>query len=165
MAGDSKISGLPTSSTLTGAEEFPNIQSSTTKKVTLTAIYNYLITLVATLTTAQTITNKNIVNRVRSVTSASTLTVDSDSFDCISITAQAATLTVSNPTGTPNDFQGLVLRIKDDGTARAISWGTNYLSSFVTLPTTTVISKVLTVGFWYDSVKGKWSCVSVLNEL
>jgi hypothetical protein len=32
------------------------------------------------------------------------------------------------------------------------------------LPTTTVISKVLTVGFIYDSVTSKWGCVASVQE-
>lgn len=51
----------------------------------------------------------------------------------------------TNISGTPTDFQKLLIRIKDNGTARAITWGASFEAKGVALPTTTVISKVLTV--------------------
>ena len=70
----------------------------------------------------------------------------------------------TNLSGTPNNFDTLIIRIKDDGTARAITWGTGFEAKGVALPTTTVISKVLTVGFIYDSVTSKWGCVASAQE-
>jgi len=37
----------------------------------------------------------------------------------------------------------LIIRIKDDGTARAITWGDSFQSGSVTLPTTTTSGKTL----------------------
>jgi hypothetical protein len=48
----------------------------------------------------------------------------------------------------------------DNGTARAISWGASFEAKGMALPTTTVASKVLTVGFIWDSVTSKWGCVA-----
>ena len=70
----------------------------------------------------------------------------------------------TNLSGTPNNFDTLIIRIKDDGTARAITWGTGFEAKGVALPTTTVSSKVLTVGFIYDSVTSKWGCVASAQE-
>ena len=53
------------------------------------------------------------------------------------------------------NFQKLIFRILDDGTARAITWGTDFQAMGVSLPTTTTASKVLTVGFIYDTVDSK----------
>jgi hypothetical protein len=65
-------------------------------------------------------------------------------------------------TGTPTDGQKLLVRIKDNGTARAITWGSSFVSSGVaTLLPTTVISKTHVVGFVYDSAAALWVCVAV----
>lgn len=84
----------------------------------------------------------------------------------VSITALAAAITsmTTNLTGTPTDFQKMIVRIKDNGTARAITWGASFEAVGVALPTTTVISKRLTVGFVYDAVSAKWGCVASIVE-
>jgi hypothetical protein len=76
------------------------------------------------------------------------------------ITAQAAALTLANPTGSPLQGQKLVVRIKDDGTARGISFGTEYRALGVTLPTTTVISKTMYLGFIRNDTDTKWDLVA-----
>ena len=53
------------------------------------------------------------------------------------------------------------MRIKDDGTARAISWGSSFLASGASpLLTTTVATKTHLSGFIYDAVAAKWVCVA-----
>ena len=165
MAGDSKISGLPSSGTLNGSEEFAEVQSGTTKKVSLTSIYNYIRAGLVTLTGAQTLEDKRITSRVYSGVYDASLAIDSDLYDCAVQTALAGAISIDNPTGTPTDFQPLVYRIKDNGTSRAITWDTDFDATFVALPTATTISKVLVVGFWYDTVKSKWCCVNSIEEL
>jgi hypothetical protein len=116
-------------------------------------------TLVA-LATTDTLTNKRITPRVGSTTSSATPTINTDNYDAYSITAlsEAITSFTTNLTGNPTNFQKLLIRIKDDGTARAISWGASFESGTATLPTTTVLGKTLMVGFMYDSVDSKWAC-------
>ena len=67
-------------------------------------------------------------------------------------------------TGTETNFQKIIFRIKDNGTARAITWGSDFEDAGVALPTTTVTSKLLTVGFIYNTVTAKFGCVAVANE-
>lgn len=57
---------------------------------------------------------------VQSVVSAATVTPTAND-DIVVITAQAAALTLANPTGTWSQGKDLMIRIKDDGTARAIT--------------------------------------------
>lgn len=120
----------------------------------------------ATLTGTETLTNKRITQRVGSTTSSATPTINTDNVDAYSITALAEAITsfTTNLSGTPTNFQKLIIRIKDNGTARAISWGDSFEAKGVALPTTTVISKVLTVGFIYDTVTSKWGCVAVAQQ-
>lgn len=113
-----------------------------------------------------TLTNKRITPRITTITSHATPTINTDNCDAVTITAQAEAITsmTTNLSGTPTNFQKLIIRIKDNGTARAITWGASFEAKGVALPTTTVISKVLTVGFIYDTVTSKWGCVAVSQE-
>lgn len=96
--------------------------------------------------------------RVQSVTSSATVTPVSTN-DLVKITAQAVGLTLANPTGTFTEGQALMIRIKDNGTARTIAFDTNYRAIGVTLPTTTVISKTMYLGIIYNSTDAKWDIV------
>lgn len=91
---------------------------------------------------------------------------NADTMDAYSLTAQATAAAFVNPSGTPVNFQKLTIRIKDDGTARALTWDTAYVAGGVALPTTTVISKIMTIGFIYNTDNGlnKWQCVAVAQE-
>jgi len=105
----------------------------------------------------------NVGGSVQSVASAATVTpVHTNKF--VKITAQAAALTLANPTGTWAEGQELIIRIKDDGTARAITWDTNYRAIGVALPTTTVISKTTYVGVIYNFTDTKWDVIGVTTE-
>jgi len=121
---------------------------------------------VPTISSTSTFTNKRVTPRVGSTTSHATPTINTDNYDAYSITAQAEAITsmTTNLSGTPTNFQRLIIRIKDDGTARAITWGASFEAKGVALPTTTVLSKVLTVGFIYDTVTSKWGCVASISE-
>ena len=121
---------------------------------------------VPTISSTNTFTNKRFTPRITTITSSATPTINTDNCDAVTITALAAAITsmTTNLSGTPNNFDTLIIRIKDDGTARAITWGTGFEAKGVALPTTTVISKVLTVGFIYDSVTSKWGCVASAQE-
>ena len=99
---------------------------------------------------------------VQSVTSASTVTPVSTN-DIVTITAQAVGLTLANPTGTFVEGQSLMIRIKDNGTARAITFGANYRAIGITLPSTTVISKTMYLGIIYNSTDAKFDIVG-LNQ-
>ena len=123
---------------------------------------------VVTPTGTQTLTNKRINPRISSTTSTATLTVNSDSFDQAVLTAQAVALSVAAPTGTPVNGQKLTLRFKDNATAQTISWTTTSGGFRVigcTLPTTTVISKVVYIGCIYNSDETFWDVVSVGQQI
>lgn len=100
---------------------------------------------------------------IQSVTSSATVT-PTFSDDMVKITAQAAGLTLANPSGTPIPGLGLVIRVKDNGTARAISYDTQYRAIGVTLPTTTVISKTLYLGCIWNNDDTKLDIVAVGQE-
>ena len=112
----------------------------------------------------ETLTNKRITKRVKTFTSDATPDIDSDDYDVVTITAQAVAITDVNVTGTPTNFQHLTFRIKDNATARAIAWGSDFEAGGVALPTTTTLSKTLLVGFIWDSVDSKWAAEAVSNR-
>jgi len=152
-----EVSGATTAKTLT-------VSASHTDNRTLT-IPDATTTMVG-IDVTQTLTNKRVTPRVSSETSSATPTINTDNVDCHSITALAAAITsfTSNLSGTPTNFQKLTIRIKDDGTGRAITWGASFEAVGVALPTTTVANKRLTVGFLYDTVAAKWGCVASISE-
>jgi hypothetical protein len=112
----------------------------------------------------KSITGANIINpRVQSVTSSATVTATSLN-DLVRITAQAAALTLANPTGTFAEGQALIFRIKDNGTARAITFGAKFRAVGVTLPTTTTISKTTYVGCIYNSTDDTFDVIASLTQ-
>jgi hypothetical protein len=112
----------------------------------------------------KSVTGADIINpRVQSVVSAATVTATSLN-DLVKITAQAAALTLANPTGTFAEGQALIFRIKDNGTARAITFGANFRAVGVTLPTTTTISKTTYVGCIYNSTDDKFDVIASLTQ-
>lgn len=120
-------------------------------------------TIVGTSDT-QTLTNKRIDARVASEASNATPTPNADTTDVHLITAQAAAAAFAAPTGTPTQGQKLLIRIKDNGTARALSWNAIYRAVGTALPVTTVLSKTLYLGFIYNSTDSKWDLVGAAQE-
>jgi hypothetical protein len=110
-----------------------------------------------------------IVPRVLSAASASSVTVNPALYDQYVWTALAATLTFNaSTTGSPTNGVKLIFRIKDNGTAQTLTWTTSGAGSYraigVTLPTTTVINKVIYVGCIYNSTESFWDVVAVQTQ-
>lgn len=118
--------------------------------------------------TVPTITfNSPFVARVRPRTlvqnaPSATPSINSDIVDFQAFTGitNAITSLTTNLTGTPTEAQKLWLAFTDNGTARAITWGASFENGSATLPTTTVISTRLDVGFIWNTVTSKWRCVA-----
>lgn len=121
---------------------------------------------IPTVSSTDTLTNKRLSARITTITSSATPTVNTDNCDCVTVTALAAAVTsmTTNLTGTPVNFDQLEYRIKDDGTARAITWGASFVAGPAALPTTTIVSKALHVWFEWDSVQSKWVCLSTGSD-
>lgn len=111
-----------------------------------------------------TIYNAPAEPRIVSVASTATLTVSSSTTDQSIITAQAEALTIAAPTGTPVEGQKLIIRIKDNGSARGITFNAIFRALGVTLPTTTTANKTVYIGCIYNITDTKWDVVAVKQE-
>jgi len=117
-------------------------------------------TIVGT-TDTQTLTNKRITPRVSTTASSATPTINTDTTDQFGLTAQAVNITsfTTNLSGTPTDGQKLWIYIVGTA-ARTITWGASFEASVVALPTTTVTTNRLDVGFVWNAATSKWRCVA-----
>lgn len=109
-----------------------------------------------------TLTNKRITRRLTTTNApGATPTTNTDNVDIMNFTGLGTAITsmTTNLSGTPVDGDKLIIRFTDDGTARGITWGASFASTTVTLPTTTVISTMLRVGFEYSG--STWKCVAL----
>jgi hypothetical protein len=101
-----------------------------------------------------------------SATSGS-LTPNGDTTDLFEAESLTGAITLAAPSGTPTDGQKLLIRLKDNGTARGITWTTSsgaYRAVGITLPTTTVISKVTYVGCVYNGTDLFWDAVATVTQ-
>lgn len=117
-------------------------------------------TLVGRATT-DTLTNKRITPRVSTTTSSATPTINTDNIDQFGLTAQTVDITsfTTNLSGTPTNGQKLWIYIVGTA-ARAITWGASFEASTIALPTTTVSTNRLDVGFVWNAATSKWRCVA-----
>jgi hypothetical protein len=102
--------------------------------------------------------------RIQAVVSAATVT-PTFSNDQVNVTAQAANLLFANPTGTAIDGWEIIFRIKDNGTARIITFDTQYRAIGSALPTTTTVSKTMYIGMKYNAADTKWDVFPYKQEL
>lgn len=103
--------------------------------------------------------------RRTAITSSTTPTPDVDTTEIFEITALAGNATFGAPTGTPTEGQTLIFRIKDNGAARTLAFNSAYrFSSELIAPTTTIIDKVLYMGFIWNSTDSKWDCLAIVNN-
>lgn len=136
----------------------------------MTVIKSYIVTNAASPSSSVTqaeldaalALKADINTRSISTTSTATLTPNVDSYDLFVISAQAEVLVIANPTGTAVLGNGFMIDLEDNGTARAISYGNLYTSTFVTLPTTTVLGKRMKLVFQYNGTN--WELLNVINE-
>jgi hypothetical protein len=106
-----------------------------------------------------------LIPRIVSIASSATPTPNIDTTDMYIITALSAASAFGVPVGTPNAGQSLMVRIKDDGTARALTYNAIYrASSDLALPSTTIMNKTLYMKFIYNSVDTKWDLLTALNN-
>jgi hypothetical protein len=77
----------------------------------------------------------------------------------------AATTINNKSTSTPADGERMEIRFLDNGTARALTWGTDYVAKGGNaLPSTTILSKNLACLFEWNANLTKWNLMAVAQE-
>lgn len=117
---------------------------------------------VPTISSTDTLTNKRVTRRLVTTNAPwATPTTNTDNVDIMKFTGLAAAITsmTTNLSGTPVEGDKLEFIFLDDWTARAITRWASFAATTVPLPTTTVISTKLRVGFeWGGSTR---DCIAV----
>jgi hypothetical protein len=162
--------GLPvagiTASTVTalgvGSIELGHASDTTIARVGAGVISVEGVTI-PSISSTSTLTNKRITKRVVTTTDDATAVIDVDVTDVYELTAVANATTIST-TGTPTDGQMIVIRIKDAGAAKALTWDAIFVAIGVTLPTTTVLGKWHYIGCTYNTAATKWHAIAVAAQ-
>jgi len=119
-------------------------------------------------TDSQTLTNKDLKSssntheeKTEAVSAASHTPTGGSFRNRLKVTAQAEAVTINSPSGTPADGNMLLIMIKDNGTARAITWNSIFIGE---KPTTTTLGKWTIVVSMYNSTDSKWQNTAQWTE-
>lgn len=167
--------GTPSSGTLTNCTGLPvaGITSSTSTALGVGSLelgHATDTTLARSAAGEMTLEGVRVRTTTPKVLSAASYTTDTgtslnmDNLDHFVVTAQAGALLFNAPGGTLVQGRALVIRIKDNGTARALTWNAVFRAMGTALPSTTVLSKTLYLGFFYNSTDTKWDLVASAQE-
>lgn len=143
---DIKISGLAAAAALTGADlaelEQPGEAAGTrSRKATLAELRAHF-------------SKPQIVTTITS----GTITPAGDT-DLVRPAALSAALTIANPSSTPADGDGFVVDLIDNGTSRALTWGSKYANRMAPLPASTTAGKRHRIGVEYNAGDDKLYCM------
>lgn len=118
--------------------------------------------------TGGTVSGTRISERVVAAgTTSGTITPTGDTADVYTALGLTATTAFAIPSGTPTNGQKLILRVRDNGTARSLSWTTTsggYRVVGSLLPTTTTANKLIYVGCIYNATDLFWDVVAVNTQ-
>lgn len=153
------LTSLTAKTTLADADQISladSAASNAAKKITWANV------MTAILAYTGTFTNKRITLRSSSITFNATPTWNTDNADVFVFSGLSGAITnlSTNMTGTPTDWEKKRLRFLDDGTARAITPGANFVNGPASFPTTTVLSKWLCVDVEWNPNLSKWMCMA-----
>ncbi len=142
------LAGSPTTTT-----QSPNDNST---KIATTAYVDAGMTAVGVQTIAATSYSVSCTPTTSVTATAATVFFD--------ITAQAGAILFNAPTGTWANHQHLQITLKDNGTARAITYNAIYRSgTTITAPTTTILGKELRLLYDYDANATKFDLVAYVD--
>jgi hypothetical protein len=136
------ISGLPDGAVaeLTDLIEIERGTAPTNESLSLT------LQMLKDLIAPAVVSGINIVD-----TAPSNVTTPAGDTDIIRLQNLAAPLTIANPSSGPVDGWSMVIELRDDGTPRALTWGSYYANRIANLPATTVAGKFHKISVeWLD---------------
>jgi len=164
VSTDTSLTGDGTvASPLSVSNAFTTIELGNASDTTLSRVSAGVIAVegvtIPSISSTNTLTNKRITKRVVTTTDDATAVIDWDVTDTyeLSAVANATTFTL---TGTPTNSQKIMIRFKDAGVAKALTW-TGFTAIGVTLPTTTVAGKWHYVGIEYNSAASQTHVIAV----
>lgn len=99
--------------------------------------------------------------RVESQTSGATLTPTASDYEHFHVTDLAENAIFAAPNGGALDGKKLLIRVKDNGTSRALTWNTAYTPIGVSLPTATSAGKTHYIGAIYNTRSARWDVIAV----
>ena len=145
---------VQTADTTLSAEQALSSLSTGLMKVTTTT---------GAITTATAGTDyRAMAKRVVTTATDTTAVIDVGITDVYELTGMAGATTFTF-TGTPTDGQMLLVRIKDDGNTRVLTW-TGFTAIGVTLPTDSTAGKWHYVGCTYNLGATTWHVIAVSEQ-
>ena len=104
------------------------------------------------------------ITRVNNQSGAvSSVTIDPFSYDSYVITGLSTNITFNTTAGGYLNSRKMIIRIRDNGTARAILWTSGnygFRSVGITLPTVTTINKTMYIGLIYNTDELVWDAIA-----
>jgi hypothetical protein len=163
-----KISDFSSAPVFNGTELFELVRGGVNYKAALSAISAYV--LPSTYPGQNSITTVGIVTggtwsgafapRVNVVSTATSLSLNPAAFDVYAVSSLSSNLSTNiQIIPTPNSGQKIELRIKDNGTPKTLTFGSNVIFTGVTNPGTTIAGQVVYFEFEYNIVTNKWDCI------
>jgi len=110
-----------------------------------------------------TLADIRLTPRIVTTTDDATAVIDVDVTDQYQLTA-VANATEFSTTGTPTAGQRLLIRVKDAGVAKALTYNAVFRAVGITLPTTTTANKTTYIGCIYNATDSKFDCVATGTE-
>ena len=115
----------------------------------------------ATLAGTETLTNKAVVKRVVVTTQSATPSIKTDAGDVFTITGLAQAITSFVMSGTPTNWQMIVISVTDNGTGRLMTPGASFENSLVSFPATTVANTEISILCRWNPVTSKWRVIGI----
>ena len=117
---------------------------------------------IPTISSTNVLTNKAITQRVVTTTDDATAVIDVAVTDVYELSAIANNTTFSF-TGSPTDGQKFLIRYKDAGVSKTLTW-TGFVAIGITLPAATTVSKWGYVGVVYNSAASAYHAIATTTE-
>lgn len=137
--------------------------SGTANRITSTGGATPVIDISSTFEAAITTQTVTTASYTTSVTISSSVASPMSTVN-YAITAQAGALLFNNPANSWANGQILIIRIKDNGTNRALTYGSNFRGGTLTLPSTTTTGQTLSMQFVYNSTDTKFDLVGFVSN-
>lgn len=119
-------------------------------------------------TDTQTLTNKTFTQRaVNASATSGDITPNSNTTDLYLALGLTGTTNFQIPSGSPTNGQKLIIRIKDNGTFRSLTWVTTaggYRIIGTSLPLATSANKTIYIGCIYNTTDAFWDVVAISQE-